>query len=475
MPGRSTERELQDKVELLQARVARVEADLREKVRELSFIHGITDFAEHGAIGSDTLFQGAANLLPSCLLNPETTSVRIIYDDLEYQSEEFEECAYTQSAEIPDGQATLGTIEAHYTRKPPFAERDGGLLKRYAAQLGAVVKLQRAEHTLRDRFRELNYLFDISDIACLPGASLGDIAQGIVDLIPSSWQYPSITCARIHIDDKDYRTPNFTETEWMLSRDIYAEDEPAGFIQVCLLVEMPDAGVGPFLPEEKSVLNVICDRLGEHLRRMRAEEGLRLAHEELEIRVVQRTAEVAVFQSVIQHSIDGIALTNLDGQVTYANPAWCRMLGYEPGSCEVNAPLEVFWSAHDRRALTEKALPAARSGGWRGEAHFLRIDGDTINVSVTFFPLRNQEDEVVGLGMSIQDMTLFKNAMEEIEALRGILPICANCKKIRDDQGYWEEVEVYIHEHSAAEFTHGLCPGCIRELYPELADRALEQ
>jgi len=58
-------------------------------------------------------------------------------------------------------------------------------------------------------------------------------------------------------------------------------------------------------------------------------------------------------------------------------------------------------------------------------------------------------------------------AVDQIKTLRGILPICANCKKIRDDQGYWNQVEVYIHEHTEARFTHGICPECIKKLYPE--------
>ncbi len=58
-----------------------------------------------------------------------------------------------------------------------------------------------------------------------------------------------------------------------------------------------------------------------------------------------------------------------------------------------------------------------------------------------------------------------KNAREEIKTLRGILPICAHCKKVRNDSGFWEQVEVYVRNHSEAEFTHGLCPECERELY----------
>ncbi len=60
-----------------------------------------------------------------------------------------------------------------------------------------------------------------------------------------------------------------------------------------------------------------------------------------------------------------------------------------------------------------------------------------------------------------------QDAMKEIKTLSGLIPICASCKKIRDDRGYWKQVEQYIEEHSHAEFSHGLCPECAEKLYPE--------
>ena len=61
-------------------------------------------------------------------------------------------------------------------------------------------------------------------------------------------------------------------------------------------------------------------------------------------------------------------------------------------------------------------------------------------------------------------------ALSQIRTLRGILPICMNCKRIRNDQGYWSQVEVYIRAHTEADFTHGLCPACAENLYPDLAE-----
>lgn len=61
-------------------------------------------------------------------------------------------------------------------------------------------------------------------------------------------------------------------------------------------------------------------------------------------------------------------------------------------------------------------------------------------------------------------------SIEELNTLRGIIPICASCKKIRDDSGYWNQIEAYISKHSMAEFSHSICPDCVKKLYPELVD-----
>jgi len=75
------------------------------------------------------------------------------------------------------------------------------------------------------------------------------------------------------------------------------------------------------------------------------------------------------------------------------------------------------------------------------------------------------------IGLAVQNSlihTKLKKAFEEIRVLRGILPICSSCKKIRDDEGYWNQIESYISKHSEAQFSHGICPECAKELYPEV-------
>jgi len=81
------------------------------------------------------------------------------------------------------------------------------------------------------------------------------------------------------------------------------------------------------------------------------------------------------------------------------------------------------------------------------EAHLALVD------TVEHLNKRNQELEL---------------ALSEVKTLRGLLPICASCKKVRDDKGYWNQIESYIRERSEVKFSHGICPGCAKKLYPDL-------
>jgi DNA-binding response OmpR family regulator len=69
----------------------------------------------------------------------------------------------------------------------------------------------------------------------------------------------------------------------------------------------------------------------------------------------------------------------------------------------------------------------------------------------------------------VAKMGELRQARDQIKTLRGIVPICASCKNIRDDQGYWSQVEVYVRDHTEAQFSHGICPECLQKLYPEFA------
>jgi PAS domain S-box-containing protein len=84
--------------------------------------------------------------------------------------------------------------------------------------------------------------------------------------------------------------------------------------------------------------------------------------------------------------------------------------------------------------------------------------------------IRRESGDILGIRGSNRDITELRQARDELSILRGLLPICAECKKIRDKAGNWQPMEVYIANHSEADFTHGYCPECGREFMKEIED-----
>ncbi len=88
--------------------------------------------------------------------------------------------------------------------------------------------------------------------------------------------------------------------------------------------------------------------------------------------------------------------------------------------------------------------------------------------ALAIFSFRRWREVVLSEQKLARYNKVLESALTDIKQLKGMIPICASCKKIRDDDGYWHQVEVYIQAHSEADFSHGVCPDCVNALYPEL-------
>jgi PAS domain S-box-containing protein len=111
----------------------------------------------------------------------------------------------------------------------------------------------------------------------------------------------------------------------------------------------------------------------------------------------------------------------------------------------------------------------------------IAAEGDVLE-EIVASPLKDEKGNVLYVIEEIQDVTeLFKNIKTtldmraEIKTLKQILPICANCKKIRTDTGYWKNVEEYIEEHSTSMLSHGICPDCANKLYPIFSKKSVRK
>jgi len=225
----------------------------------------------------------------------------------------------------------------------------------------------------------------------------------------------------------------------------------------------------------------------------------------------------------VDSAYDGIITTDASGVIETVNPSVSSLFGYRPGQL-VGAHISMLLSsAYGERVEDESLcdyLDREQIGalGVPHEVRGLRQDGRQfyLDMSVNrahtgteeFYAvmvrdvtarvaalkvLRQAKEELerrvkertaaledtnarleIEVAQRVQLIEELQSAISQIKTLSGLLPICAACKKIRDDTGYWSQIEVFIREHSDAEFSHGICPDCVRELYPEFNASKLE-
>ncbi len=137
----------------------------------------------------------------------------------------------------------------------------------------------------------------------------------------------------------------------------------------------------------------------------------------------------------------------------------------------------------DSHQIALECFERVRQNGNSGryETRYVTAEEETRYFDVRILPLIDKGGNITGFISTSTDITERKweekererlivelqEALSQVKQLSGLLPICANCKKIRDDGGYWQDVAVYVRDHSEAEFTHGICPDCAKALYPE--------
>ena len=189
----------------------------------------------------------------------------------------------------------------------PLTAKDnnmGAELKRASAEHHENIekRLWERTHQLQERIKELNCLYGISKLVESSGGSLDKILQGTVDLIPVSWQYPDITCASIVIDGEMFRTGNFQETVWKQEANVKVHGKCTGGVKVCYLDKMPESDEGPFLQEERNLIDAISERLGHIIERVHIEAELRNYREKM-FRAEQ-LASLGTIGSAVAHQLN---------------------------------------------------------------------------------------------------------------------------------------------------------------------------
>jgi PAS domain S-box-containing protein len=198
-----------------------------------------------------------------------------------------------------------------------------------------------------------------------------------------------------------------------------------------------------------------------------------------EVRRRNKRAEGAMqfLSALVESSSDAIYGKNLEGLIVSWNPAAERLFGY-PTEEIVGRANSLLFPGHRRREMLE-ILARVKRGEIVGELETERLhkDGNIIPVSVTISPIWDGAGEIIGASSIARDLTPQRRSETErraliqelrasarqVRILTGLLPMCATCKRVRDDKGYWQQVEAFIAKHSEITFTHSICPDCARQ------------
>ncbi len=190
----------------------------------------------------------------------------------------------------------------------------------------------------------------------------------------------------------------------------------------------------------------------------------------------------ARLNAIIEGAADAISTQDRNGKIVMANEAYARMAGrsrleilgktvfdlYDPArALKIHKTIQQVWNGET--VQMEETIPAGNEN---------RI------YTVTEVPLYNDKDVIFEICTIARDITRIREeekakeqliaelreSAQNIRQLSGLLPICSSCKKIRDTHGAWKQVEIYLREHTHAEFTHGLCPDCTSKYFGDFSD-----
>ncbi|MBI5476224.1 MAG: PAS domain S-box protein [Ignavibacteriales bacterium] len=222
---------------------------------------------------------------------------------------------------------------------------------------------------------------------------------------------------------------------------------------------------------EQKMLEYVSDQVGKVIERKKAE--VELAESEKRFRNLYDNVPVGIYR------------TTPDGKILGANTALIKMMGCS--SFEELSSLNLETEGYEDPGKREIFKDVLEEVGTiqRFESTWKRKDGSVIYVSENAIAVREHSGKISYYEGMVEDITERKivdkererliselqKAVAEVQALSGLLPICASCKKIRDDSGYWNQLESFIESKATVQFSHGICPECMQKLYPQYYDR----
>ncbi len=237
-----------------------------------------------------------------------------------------------------------------------------------------------------ERVKELKCIYGVSEII-KSSTNQQEIYQSIVKYIPSGWQYSDITRARIVIEDREYVSQPFNKTKWFQESDIDVQGKVIGSIQIYYLEKRPQKDEGPFLKEERNLLNSISKNISE---------AIELNFAENELRKLSRAVEF---------SSSAVIITDLDGLIEYTNPKFSEITGYSKQESHAKNT-RFLKSGKTPQKLYSKLWKTILSGKeWKGEIHNRKKDGSLFWAHNSISGVKNLAGELTHFICMLDDVT----------------------------------------------------------------------
>ncbi len=197
---------------------------------------------------------------------------------------------------------SIGLLELKIRSRGSFSSQYVQFFEGVAQTLGIALVHRRAQVELRERVKELTCMYGIAKLEEQESVSLEIIIQGIVEILPHAWLYPDIASARIMLDEQSYETPRFQEGAEKQTADIVVDGQKRGFVEVVYAKEMPELDEGPFLKEERSLIDTVAREIALIIERKQVERDKERLQEQL--RHADRLATIGQLSAGIAHELN---------------------------------------------------------------------------------------------------------------------------------------------------------------------------
>jgi len=200
------------------------------------------------------------------------------------------------------GEEAAGELRLSRSGGEPFTAAEASLIRGIPETLSLALAHQRAQWALRERVKELTCLYGIARVVEQPGLAFDDVLQRIVGLLPSAWQYPDVTAAAITFDGSRQANPGFRADAQRQSAAIVVRGESRGLVEVVYLEEKPSVHEGPFLAEERSLIDEVARQVGLWVERLEGQEEK--ARLQRQLRHADRLATIGQLAAGVAHELN---------------------------------------------------------------------------------------------------------------------------------------------------------------------------